>query len=367
MFNYHPKLIEHMIEQTQKTVFALLIVSLVFIYTYYIYIPVDLLLFWTVAQVLFIVLRFKNSNSLKRYIQNGDEKQTKRYITYFFILLIYSSFVWGTAVYLSLLYAPLNYELISFIMILGITTAGILSLSSILHAYLMYFLLMLIPLFLRMIYIGDRIHIILAIFLFIYIVVIVLLSKSMYKNRIKSIHNQESLQKSIEELHKLSITDSLTKIYNRRYFFEAGENLIEIAKRESKPISLLMLDIDYFKNVNDTYGHQAGDTVLIELTKAINSMVRKSDIFARIGGEEFALVLHNTSKQGAVIIANKIRKTVQNHHFKHDNIDIAVTISVGVSSLNSDYNDLDALYKDADVKLYEAKRVGRNIVIAKSV
>lgn len=121
-----------------------------------------------------------------------------------------------------------------------------------------------------------------------------------------------------------------------------------------------MLDIDYFKKINDTYGHQAGDFVLINLVKEITSVMRESDTFARIGGEEFTVLLDNTSLDGAKIIAEKIRVMIENKHFIYNKATIDVTISIGISELNAQNASIDDLYKQADKQLYIAKQNGRN-------
>ena len=112
---------------------------------------------------------------------------------------------------------------------------------------------------------------------------VVILSRLVNRNLINEIKTNETLSENVNKLHQLSITDSLTSTYNRRYFFQASERLIELSKREHKNVSLLMIDLDHFKNINDTYGHNGGDRVLVSLAKIIKKMIRESDIFARIG------------------------------------------------------------------------------------
>lgn len=154
--------------------------------------------------------------------------------------------------------------------------------------------------------------------------------------------------------------DELTNIYNRRYFFEISKELIALAAREQQAVSLIMLDIDYFKKINDTYGHQTGDFILRDLVKEIN--MRKSDVFARVGGEEFTILLSDTSLNGATIIAEKIRKTIENKSFTYNTISINLTISIGISELNEENTTIEDLYKKADKQLYIAKKNGRNRV-----
>ena len=156
--------------------------------------------------------------------------------------------------------------------------------------------------------------------------------------------------------------DNLTNIYNRRYFFEISKKLIATASREHNPVSLLMLDIDLFKQVNDNCGHQAGDFILVGLVKELETIMRKGDVFARIGGEEFTVLLNNTSLKGAQVIAEKIRRTIENKVFSYNQTPIDITISIGVSELSTGNTCIEDLYKQADKQLYIAKNNGRNRV-----
>jgi diguanylate cyclase (GGDEF)-like protein len=362
MYSYHPKLIEHMVIQTPKAVLGLILVSLIYSWTYWHYIPSNILFFWILSQTLFIAFRFKNALILKQSIQQNNIQKTKHHIIYFSISIIISAFIWTSATILGVIFAPSPYEFSSLIMIVGIITAGVLSLASIFYIYVLYFFLMILPQIAIMFFYATPTHISIATYLLISIPIIMLLSKTVFTNHLHTISINESLGDSVNELYKLSITDSLTATYNRHYFFQEAHNFILAAQRENKPISLLMIDIDHFKDINDTYGHQAGDIILSELSREIKNLIRKSDIFARVGGEEFILLLNNTSLDGAKIIAEKIRMAIETKHFIYEDTSIAVTISIGSSSLNRDNDTLDSLYQRADIQLYNAKELGRNKV-----
>ena len=120
------------------------------------------------------------------------------------------------------------------------------------------------------------------------------------KELLSRIKRELSMQKMVHKLELLSITDSLTGLYNRRYFTEVSKHILDLAKRENKPLSVVMIDIDNFKNINDTYGHQVGDKALVSLSKRLMKCQRKSDIICRYGGEEFVILFPNTSLDGAV-------------------------------------------------------------------
>ena len=156
--------------------------------------------------------------------------------------------------------------------------------------------------------------------------------------------------------------DPLTKAYNRLYFSSRLKEEIERAKRYNHPLSLILLDIDFFKKINDTYGHDVGDLVLKTISQIILENIRKSDLFARIGGEEFAILLPDTSKDKAILVAEKLRETIEKTPIILPNgKQIKVTISLGVTSLKKD-DDESSFIKRADEALYDAKKSGRNIV-----
>jgi len=161
-------------------------------------------------------------------------------------------------------------------------------------------------------------------------------------------------------------TDPLTKLYNRRYFSEVSNNLFQISHRDFKPLSIVMLDIDKFKNINDTYGHSIGDRVIIKLAKTLIRIKRESDITCRYGGEEFIMLLPNTSISGANAYSEKIRKKIEDLTVEiDDKITITFTISLGVSQIDfiKDKN-IEAVINRADKALYKAKNAGRNQVVS---
>ncbi len=170
-----------------------------------------------------------------------------------------------------------------------------------------------------------------------------------------------------ERLKRVGLTDTLTGISNRRFFDQRIEEEIARAIRTSSPLSCLLLDIDFFKRINDTYGHQTGDSVLTDVANVIQSQLRGSDVLARYGGEEFSALLINTDTKDALEIAERIRECVASyrHHF-NDQEQLEVTISIGIATLDkgANHDDIQAnshlLVKHADQALYQAKENGRN-------
>ncbi|GAB6078814.1 GGDEF domain-containing protein [Hydrogenobaculum acidophilum] len=168
----------------------------------------------------------------------------------------------------------------------------------------------------------------------------------------------------MEKLKEQSIKDQLTGFYNRRYIEEAIEPILNNAKRKNETIGILILDIDHFKEVNDTYGHDAGDMVLKSVAQAIKESIRSSDIPIRFGGEEFLVLLTNVKPGESEHIAEKIRKNVENRAISLPNkTTIKKTISIGVSEIPTDTDRFWQAVKFADVALYKAKESGRNKVV----
>ena len=175
----------------------------------------------------------------------------------------------------------------------------------------------------------------------------------------------KDLEASKNELKRLSETDSMTNLCNRRYFAHTSKAILALAKRDQSMLSLIILDIDKFKYVNDTYGHQVGDDVLIALSKVLLKSIRKSDLACRFGGEEFILLLPETSQDGAVVIAEKIRKSIESMVLETKSGDkVNITISLGVSGVDLLHDtSIESSIKRADDALYKAKETGRNKVV----
>ena len=176
-----------------------------------------------------------------------------------------------------------------------------------------------------------------------------------------------ALQQANQQLQRLANLDSLTQVANRRSFDQYLDREWRRLRREQAPLSLILCDVDYFKQYNDRYGHLAGDNCLKKIAKATErTLKRPADLVARYGGEEFALILPGTDLSGALVLAEMTRTVVPNLKIAHARSQISsyVTISLGVSSHIPDRtNSPESLLADADCALYEAKRQGRNLII----
>ncbi len=204
---------------------------------------------------------------------------------------------------------------------------------------------------------------------------------SLYRNETNGFHNEERyffkkialeiakvLDKSLLFQHtkELSITDDLTGLYNRRYFNQRFDREVLRAKRYRRPLSILMVDIDYFKNYNDINGHLLGDDVLKKVAYLVESNLRKADIVARYGGEEFVILLPEIDKVHADQVAEKLRRTIELRHFPKEQYqpNKNLTISLGLATLPDDSTNSRELIEFADRALYRAKAEGRNRVAA---
>ena len=173
----------------------------------------------------------------------------------------------------------------------------------------------------------------------------------------------------VSRLERETLTDPLTGIFNRRYLDRRLHEEAAVARRYGRPLSVMLLDIDHFKRINDGYGHQIGDHVLSALVEAVAGVLRESDIFARYGGEEFMVIAPHTPQLRATDLAERLRKCIEAHEFKLTNergedLDIRLTVSIGVASFSDEIADMDKLVHAADENMYRAKHEGRNRVIS---
>ena len=169
---------------------------------------------------------------------------------------------------------------------------------------------------------------------------------------------------SHQRIHKEAITDSMTGLYNHRFFVDQLSKEMQRSRRYQNPLSLLMLDIDHFKNYNDTNGHPAGDELLKRIGDIFKGSVRRTDYVVRYGGEEFAIILPETPLENAQLVAEKIRKTIEKEVFHNQEAQPGsnLTISIGVAEHSKEFNLVDEFVNSADVALYDAKETGRNKV-----
>ena len=175
----------------------------------------------------------------------------------------------------------------------------------------------------------------------------------------------ESQESLLQQLYDASVTDALTGAHNREHFDTQLRSELSFARRHKSDVSLAFFDVDHFKKVNDTYGHQGGDAVLVALANTIRAMIRNEDVFARYGGEEFALILRGIDRAGASTVGERLRERVEAMRVNFEGRVLTVTVSVGCASFAElDEKTPEALVSTADKRLYAGKHAGRNRVVA---
>lgn len=171
------------------------------------------------------------------------------------------------------------------------------------------------------------------------------------------------LERQRDVLSDLATTDPLTRLPNRRHLHDVLERELERARRHDQPISVALLDVDHFKGVNDAHGHGVGDAILVELARLTVRLVRGADVFARLGGEEFVLVMPQTTPEDALRVCERLRAAIARMRVRHGRLEVGVTVSVGVTSCRPRTDDADAILERADRAMYEAKERGRDRVL----
>lgn len=179
-----------------------------------------------------------------------------------------------------------------------------------------------------------------------------------YTSKITQYEN--SLKQQNSTLSVLASTDYLTGVINRRMFNEISKRYFKTAQKDNLSLTLLVLDLDHFKKINDTYGHQVGDKLLIQFVETIKNILTKSDIFARIGGEEFAILLSQMNRNDAYELAEKIRKEVANISIRYKGQNVFVRTSIGITQNSTTDSSFEDVFSRSDMALYQAKKEGRN-------
>ncbi|WP_223432431.1 GGDEF domain-containing protein [Pseudomonas sp. GL-B-26] len=165
------------------------------------------------------------------------------------------------------------------------------------------------------------------------------------------------------ELQRLATTDVLTQSSNRRHFFDCAHREFEQARHQGTPLAFLLLDIDNFKVINDTYGHQEGDNVLQRIAESGRATLRRGDVFGRVGGEEFAAVFPGCAPDMAMQVAERLQREIQRLSFSHGDQTFGITVSQGLTSLTAEDESIDSLFARADAAMYQAKHQGKNRIV----
>lgn len=178
----------------------------------------------------------------------------------------------------------------------------------------------------------------------------------------KFLHDRDPEHAYHEAIYQLAIRDGLTEIFNKRKFGDELEREFDRARRHQRPLSMVLFDVDHFKNVNDSYGHLCGDSVLQQICRRVASELRTEQLFARVGGEEFGILNPETALDGAAAMAERLRASIADRVFGFDGLEIVVTCSFGVAELSAEMAAPDELFEVSDQALYRSKQEGRNRV-----
>lgn len=276
----------------------------------------------------------------------------------YFITLTLTTLTWGLG---SLAIMPFDsplHQVIILTFLVGLSGAATSLYSSHTHITITTILILLLPVIIYFLINGNYTSIGLAIAAVGFLVSSVRATRFLGKTLDQNFTLKHQLEVSKTKAEEDARIDHLTNLYNSRAFHEAGENLANISQRNNDNFSLIIMDIDHFKNVNDTFGHPAGDHILKKVAEMLQQIFRRSDICARIGGEEFAILLPSTKLDQSYELAEKIRKKIQETSFIFNDQSISITASFGVSS---GIDDIDTLFVQADKLLYQSKDAGRNM------
>jgi diguanylate cyclase (GGDEF)-like protein len=276
------------------------------------------------------------------------------------ITLMLSSLTWGLGAVMVMPVSSALHQVVMMYVMIGLAGGAVSTYSSYRYMAIGSMLSVLLPPTLWMLFQGGVIPISMAITAIVYIVASLrstdVIATALHRNfQLK--HELEMARAASEQQAR---TDALTGLNNRRALFEQGAQMLSYCQRQGEPLSAVLLDVDYFKLINDTYGHAVGDAALQHLAHLLQSTLRKSDVCGRIGGEEFAILLPDTSVESACVLAEKLRRSVMESPLAHKEITHPMTASFGVSSDGN--GELDGLIHRADIALYRAKAQGRNRV-----
>lgn len=274
--------------------------------------------------------------------------------------LILSSLIWGLGATMLLPRISLLDQSITFFILIGMAGGAVSTYSAYRYMAIAAMASVLLPSTVWLLFQANKVQIGMAVGAFIF------MAASMRATNVLALalHRSFQLTHELKRAHGiadlLAKTDALTGINNRRAFFERGQQLVSYCQRNERPLSILLMDLDHFKGINDSLGHGAGDTVLQHVADILLKVFRKSDVCGRIGGEEFAVLLPDTPIDDAQVIAEALRKTIAETSISLQERYVAISVSIGVAS---GVYDIEALLLQSDFAMYRAKTEGRNRVV----
>lgn len=310
------------------------------------------IVFVTSSFRLFLFQNYKRSNPQGRDILKWEQP--------YLITLTISSLVWGLGAVALTHNQPLLYQMLSYYILMGMAGAALGVYSSIRYLTIITIVGVLLPSTIWLFIQGSQTAVLMAIATLLFFASAVRATKILARTLHKTFQLSNELTIARDTAEHLARTDMLTGLKNRRAFTEMSKQRILYCQRHDHPVSLLLLDLDHFKKINDKFGHDAGDCALQQLAEILTDTIRSSDICGRVGGEEFALLLSNTGMSEAHLVAEKIKLTIEHTAIKTAEAQFSITASIGIASGNV---ALEPLLKLADKAMYKAKQAGRNRIV----
>ena len=322
---------------------------------------------WLALVILVNIGRLFMVRRYKRHQANDDFVITKRLKQFRFGLFV-SALLWGLS---SIILSPsgeLQHQMLLIFVLTGMTAGAVISYSVDKASAMIFMLLTLVPMLVRLLLVGDSLAIAMSISGFLYIIFMIVSIGNINRNLIDNITLRFDAVERENEIKQLAFYDSLTNLPNRRLLLDRLEHALTMSARTGRRGALLFLDLDYFKNLNDTHGHFMGDLLLQQVAERLLSCVRESDTVARLGGDEFVVMLEDLSEdrleamRQVEILGEKI-VTALNRPYQLNALQHNCSTSVGVAMFGEDGNSHEVLLKNADVAMYQAKKAGRNLVV----
>jgi diguanylate cyclase (GGDEF)-like protein len=298
--------------------------------------------------------------------RRGNDDDIRRWEHRFVVTLVLTGVAWGMGGWLIMPPKSLAHQAVVYFFLMGMVGGAVVSYSAHAVSVAIAVVSILVPATLWFAMQGDLLHRAMAIGAVIYIAAAHRATQTLAFFLRRSFQLAHELKVAHDAAHELARTDALTGIRNRRAFFELGEFALSQALRYGHPCSVLMLDLDRFKTINDTWGHAAGDRVLQATADVITATVRAADIAGRLGGEEFAILLPETPGADAAILAERLRQRMRETVVGYQGATITFTSSFGVAESRGESKSLDELINQADAALYQAKAEGRDRVVCRT-
>lgn len=344
--------------QSFPAVFLSVIAALIFSVIYWPQVDKQTLIVWIAAIFITSLIRLTLFLTYRRI--NPQGLAVLRWEKPYFYSLFLSSLVWGAGLILITYSEPMLYQVIAYFFLIGMAGSALSVYSAIRYFAISTIAIILWPITVWFFLQGETLTVMMAATTSIFLLSAHRATRILSNTLHRSFTLTHKLRNAKETAERLARTDTLTNINNRRAFTELASLQIQYCRRHQHPVSLLVLDADHFKRINDSYGHASGDLALQHLSRILKKTVRSSDICGRIGGEEFAILLSNSDLTAAASVAENLLRSIAKQPVKTPDHVFSITVSIGVAS--GDEN-LERLLINADNAMYQAKNAGRNQVV----